>query len=199
MAAGRGCLSVPGRQRRFGALRLADVQADVGRIVEARPFGGVVRIPVIAGVGHVARRKVDHDHAAIGGHRAQNVVRNIARMIDQRARRGVREDHRRFARRQRGLHRFGRHMAEIHQHPEAIHFVDDFDAERRKTVMHGRIGRRVRPSGIEGVRQSHVARAGVVHLAQRGQRVVDLMAAFDADQRGDLVRLMNAAHICGAV
>ena len=44
----------------------------------------------------------------------------------------------------------------------------------------GRRWRR-RPRRIEYVGQRHVARAEVVHLTQHRQRIVDLMAAFDAD------------------
>ena len=53
--------------------------------------------------------------------------------------------------------------------------------------------------GVGGVGQRHVARAGVVHLAQHRQGIVDLMAAFDADQRSNLVRLVNAANIRGRI
>ena len=45
------------------------------------------------------------------------------------------------------------------------------------------------------VRQRHVADAKIVEHAQRGQAVVDLAAAFDAHQAGNLAGFLDAAHI----
>ena len=105
----------------------------------------------------------------------------------------------RCARGERRSHRVGRHVAQVDQHSEAVHFVHHLDAERRETVMHRRVGRRVGPRRVAGVRQRHVARAGVIHLAQHRQGIIDLMAAFDADQRSDFVGFVNAANIRGGV
>ena len=49
------------------------------------------------------------------------------------------------------------------------------------------------------VGQRHVAGAGGVHLAQYRQRIVDLVTALDADQAGDPVRLVDAAHVGGGI
>jgi hypothetical protein len=92
-------------------------------------------------------------------------------------------------------HRRLRHVAEVDEHADAVHLAHDRLAERRKTVVHGRVGRRIGPCGVRRVRQRHVARAEIVILAQHRERIVDLVAAFDADQRGDPAFTLGAADI----
>ena len=97
----------------------------------------------------------------------------------ERGRVGVGEDHRRPAGGDRVLHRRRRDVAEIDQHPEPVHFLDDLDAERAEAVIFRLVGRAVGPFGRLVVGQGHVARAEVVELAQRGERAADLPAALD--------------------
>ena len=120
-------------------------------------------------------------------------------MIDERAGGGVGKDDRRLAHRERRLHGFGRDMAQIDEHAEPVHFPHHLDAERRQAMMRGVSVAESAQSVLRVVRQRHIARAEVVHLPQHGEGVVDLMAAFDADQRGDLSGLVDAAHIGGGV
>ena len=65
--------------------------AGIADLLNAIALGSLIRIPLIARGGYITRREIDHDHAIIGGHRSKNIVRNVTRMIDQRACRGVRE------------------------------------------------------------------------------------------------------------
>ncbi len=81
---------------RLGAIGLTDIDARKGWAVVACPLGGVVRIPAIAGGGDVARVEVDHHDSAVFLKQAQHVIRHVARVIDDRARRGMREHHRGF-------------------------------------------------------------------------------------------------------
>jgi len=46
-------------------------------------------------------------------------------------------------------------------------------------MMNGRVGRRIR-QGYCRVSERHIAGAGVIHLPQHRERIVDLMSAFDA-------------------
>ena len=61
----------------------------------------------------------------------------------------------------------------------------------------GIVGRAVGELVVLEVGQRHVARAEVVELAQRGEAAADLVAALDADQRGDLARLVDADDVVG--
>jgi hypothetical protein len=61
------------------------------------------------------------------------------------------------------------------------------------------VGRGIRPIDIGRMRQRHVTRAKDVHLPQRRQRIADLMAAFDADERGDFSGLELTLDVLGGV
>jgi hypothetical protein len=52
---------------------------------------------------------------------------------------------------------------------------------------------------VSDVGERHVAGAEIVHLPQHRERIVDLMSAFDADERGDLAGAVNPAHVCRGV
>ena len=66
----------------------------------------------------------------------------------------------------------------------------------RKAAQRRLVGRRVGPRHVEAVGQRHVAGAERMHHAQRRQRVVDRMAAFHADHRGDPPALEHALDFC---
>ena len=68
-----------------------------------------------------------------------------------------------------------------------------------EAVVLGHVRRGVRPVGGLEMRQRHVARAEIVELAKRGEAVAHLVAALDADQRGDLARLVDADDVVGGV
>ena len=107
------------------------------------------------------------------------------------------EDHRGLADLQRGAHGLIGDMREVHHHAQAIHLAHNFFAERGQAVMLGLVAGGIGPIGVLGVRQRHVTRAERVGHAQHGQRVVDRVAAFHADERGDLPLAMNPLDVGG--
>ena len=66
-------------------------------------------------------------------------------------------------------------------------------------MMRRIVGGRVGPGRVGGVRQRHVAGAQGIHLPQRGERIVDLMAAFDSDERRNASGAMDALDVGGGV
>src|SRR5262249_48557520 len=72
-------------------------------------------------------------------------------------------------------------------------------AELRQAVVLRLVGGRVGPVERLGVRQRHVAHAQLVQHAQYAERVVDGVAAFNTDQRGDLALLVDAHDVVGGV
>ena len=140
-------LALPVFERRLGALRLADVHPAVRRAVVARHFRGAIGFPLIARGRDVGRKEIHHHDAVVLCHQAQDIVGHIARMVDDRARRGVGKHDRRLADRERRLHRFGRYVAQIDEHAEPVHFPNYFEPNGVRSVMRGRIGGRVRPIG----------------------------------------------------
>ena len=95
---------------------------------------------------------------------------------------------------QRVRHGLVVHMRQIHQHAETIHLEHDLLAEGRQAAPGG-ISRSSRPIEAAPVRQRHVARAEPVEHAQRAERVLDRVAAFDADQARDLIRAEVALDV----
>ncbi len=178
----RGMLAFPLRQRRRRLVGLADVQPAVRRRAQqrllARCFGG----PMAIGVRNINLGKVDHHHAAVGRHQLEHLVRDIARMIVERAGAGMREDHRRAADAQGVAHRGFADMRQIDQHAQPVEFVHHGDAERRQPAMQRNIGRRIRPCNILDMGQRQITRAQLVIGAQHRQIGIDLAAAFDPDQ-----------------
>ena len=79
-------------------------------------------------------------------------------------------------------------VRDIDDHAEAVHLGDDFLAERREAVV-GLVGVAggIGPVVAVGVGEGHVAHAEVVEIAQQARAVFDGVAAFDAEQGGDLV------------
>src|ERR1035441_4065828 len=63
--------------------------------------------------------------------------------------------------------------------------------------MLGLVAGGIGPIGIPGVSERHVARAERVSHAQHGQRVVDRVAAFHADEGGNLPLPMDALDVGG--
>ena len=109
----------------------------------------------------------------------------------------MREDDRRPAGGDRILHRVGRDVAEINQHADPVHLVDDGDSERAEAAVLGIVGRAVRPFGGLVVGQRHVARAEVVILAQGRERAADLAAALDPQHRRHAPGLVDAHDVVG--
>ena len=148
-------------------------------------------------LGQIGRREIDHHDAAIGRDQLEHLVRDVARMIVERARARMREDHRRLADAQRVAHRASLTWLQIDQHAEPVELVHHRLAERGEPVMLGIVGRRIRPFDRLGVGQRQIARAEIMIGAQHREAVVDLAAALDADHRGDAPALVDAAHVGG--
>ena len=77
----------------------------------------------------------------------QDLVGDVARVIGDSPGAGVGEHDRRLGRVERRGHRRRRDVAQVDQHPEAVHLADDLDAERRQAVVLRRVGRGVGPAG----------------------------------------------------
>jgi hypothetical protein len=73
----------------------------------------------------------------------------------------------------------GRHVAEVDEHAEPVHFLHHLDTERAEAAVLGLVGRGVGPFGGLVVGQRHVANAEIVELAKRGHRAADLPPALD--------------------
>ena len=72
-----------------------------------------------------------HQHAAVLRQHLDDVVGDVARDLAQRARVGMRKDHRRLRDAQRIAHGVGRGVRQVHEHADAVHLVHDLLAERR--------------------------------------------------------------------
>ena len=146
-----------------------------------------------------ARIEVDHHHAVVLLHQLQDIVRHIARVRRQRECRRMRGDQRRLRDLQGVPHGVSRDVRNVHEHAEAIHLAHDVFAERCQAVVPGNVSRGISPIERIGMRQRHVASAERMQHAQDGERVIDGMAAFDADERRDLAGLANAHDVVRGV
>ena len=144
-----------------------------------------------------ARHERHHDDAAVLRHARENRVGHVARMIDERARAGVREDHRRLGDVERGAHRPGRDVRQVDEHAEAVHLAHDFPAEWREAAVLRRVERGVGPVERHVVRERHVARAECVVRAQQGERILNRVAALEAEHRAELAVRVGIAHRVG--
>ena len=90
---------------------------------------------------------------------------------------------------ERGAHRARRHVRQIDEHAEPVHLAHDLAAERREPVVLRAVERGVGPVERHVVGERHVARAHVVVEPQERQRVLDRVAALEAEERRDLPRL----------
>ena len=116
-------------------------------------------------------------------------------MIHQRAGRRMREDHRRLRDVERVAHDRRRDVREVHQHPEPVHLADDLAPEIREPAVLRAVERGVGPVERHVVRERHVPRAERVVVAQRAQRILDGVPAFQPEQRPDLPRRERRADV----
>ncbi len=82
-------LALPLRQCRFRTLRLANVEAAIGRAAVARQLGRPVRIPLVTGRRDITGVEIHHYDAAVCRDETQDLIVNVTRVIDDRARGGV--------------------------------------------------------------------------------------------------------------
>ena len=141
--------------------------------------------------------EVHVDDPAVLRQQPEHIVRDVAGVRGDRRGVRVRENHRRAADAQRIAHRVGTDVGEVDEHPEAIHLAHHRFAELRQAVVLGAVGRRVCPLHGVPMGKRHVARAQLVEDSQRGQRLLNHVAAFDADQRRDATGAVNALDIVG--
>ena len=107
----------------------------------------------------------------------------------------VGEDHRRAAGLERVAHGVVADVAQVDEHAEAVHLVDDGAAEIGEAVIFRIVGGAVGPFVVLEVGEGHVARAELVELPQRGEAAADLVPALDPDQRSDFAGLVDAHDV----
>ena len=87
-------------------------------------------------------------------------------------------------------------MREVDQHAEPVHLAHDLLTEGCETVMpRGHHRRGVGPIGVRVVRERHVTHAEIVVGAQRAERVLDAVAPFHAEHRGDPAGTVGRADL----
>jgi hypothetical protein len=138
-----------------------------------------------------------HYHATVLRQAREHRVRHVAGRRRQGARVGMREDHRRLRDGERVVHGVLRHMRQVDQHPEPVHLAHDLHAELRQAAVARGVGRRIRPFVAVEMRERHVTDAEPPVRAQRAERVLDRMAALDAEQRGDAARGIRTLDVVG--
>ena len=185
----------PFRQRLLRALGITDIEAAKGRGVIAGHFRAARRAPDPAGLRHILRREIDHDHAAIGRDLLQDRVGHVARCVAQGARAGMGEDDWCLADLQCVQHHAFADMGEVDQHAQAVEFMHHRLAERGEAVMLRIVGGAVGPGDGPAVGQRQIAGAKVMIGAQHGQAAVDLAAAFDPDHRRDPSGLVRGTDL----
>ena len=110
--------------------------------------------------GDEAGHEVDHHDAAVLSSARQHVVGHVARHVADRARRRVREDHRRLADAQRVAHRVRRDVARGRPAcPRRFISRTTSSPNGDSPPLRGVVGRRVGPRQRVVVRQRHVADA----------------------------------------
>ena len=175
---------IPAFERRIGRGRVAGIER-----LQPRLLGGT-RKALRADVGvEEARQEDDHHDPAVRLDERQHAVGGVARMRVHRAHPRMAEHHRRFRDFERVLHRRLADMAQIDDHADAVHLAHDLAPEVVEAIERGRVGRAVGPRDILRMRQRHIARAEIVHLAQHGERRSDRLAALHPHHAGDLAGL----------
>ena len=180
----------PGGQPGLHRAGIAGVQG-----LQPRLLARLGPVPGPHRLGHETGRQVDHHDAAVLRHHSQHPIRHVARMIRDRPRRRMREDHRRIGHAHGVQHRLLGDVAEVDHHAQPIHLFDHRLAERAEPAPFRRVRRAVGPGRGLGVGQGHVARAGPVELPQQGQGIVDRIAALHPDQAGDPARFEHRIHL----
>ena len=79
------------------------------------------------------------------------------------------EDHRNLRNIQHIMHHLFANMAEVNLHADPVHFADHIATEFGEAIVLRFIGCAVGPRHIARMRERHVARTKIVHLAQNSQ------------------------------
>src|SRR5205085_10380717 len=109
--------------------------------------------------------EIDHHYAAVFCNAAQQIVRDVARLIVEGARRGVRGYDGDFGSIKRVAHRLVRYVSNVNQHPQTIHLANYLTPEIRQAVMYMLAAPCVSPIVRVVPRQGHVTHAKAVELA----------------------------------
>ena len=107
----------------------------------------------------------------------------------------MRRDDGRPGRGQRVVERLVGDVGNVHHHAQTVHPFHHCAPEIRQAVPLRLVTRRVRPLGVLGVRQRHVADAQAIENIERAQVVLDDVAAFDSHQDRDLLLAVDARDV----
>ena len=108
---------------------------------DARFFGIAVSRPFPDRLVHIIGREIDHDHPAICGDPAKHRVADVAWMAVDRLGARVGENDRRLGDIKRRVHRSFADMAEVDEHSDPVHLVNDLSAVVGHSVVLWNIGR----------------------------------------------------------
>ena len=136
----------------------------------ASTFG--LQRPVTDGLVHEPRHERHQAGAAVVGQPGQHVVGHVARVVADRERRGVGEDHWSAGDVEGVAHHVVADVGQVDQHPEAVHLAHDLAAEVVETAEHGLVGRRVGPGHVVVVGEGQVADAEPVVHPQDAERLL---------------------------
>ena len=139
-----------------------------------------------------------HHDAAVLRQQREDVVGHVARHVVHRARRGVREDHRRLAdaRARRPSSRATRGTMSTSMPSRFISRTTSSPNGVRPPCSGASVAESAHGDVLR-VRERHVAGAEPVEHAQHAERAVDRVPAFDADERRDLARLEDPLDVVG--
>jgi len=123
----------------------------------------------------------DSDEAALFGDRLDLIVRQIARVVQHAAGVGVAHDQRRFGRFQRLEKSLAVHVREIDHHSEAVHLLDDFDAEAREPSLGAVFPHAVAQLVAEVPGELHRAQAEAIEISELVDAAAKRHAPFEME------------------
>ncbi len=161
--------------------------------------GGAEAFPgVVPGAVDEAGVEVNHDEASSGGDGANLVVGQVAGDVGEGAGGGVGGDD--------GGAGGGEHVGKglvgdvgyVDDHPEGVHFVDDFATEGGQTPgARGEGAGRLRPVVGVGPGEGDRTDAEAIEGAEEGQVAADGMAPFEGEDDGELSGGVGCADVGG--
>ena len=147
------------------------------------------------------------DHAALGGDRAQQVVGQVARMVEHGAGAGVRGDERRAGHLERIAHAVVRSVGDVDQHAELVGALHHGVAEVAHALVAGAVHRRLAMLGVGQRTGAQVVVAdvdqadGTRAAIERGVEAVDVVAervgVLDLDRRREQAGLVVGEQLFG--
>ena len=144
--------------------------------------------------------KSNVDHSSARRESLNHVVGHVAWRVANCPATGVRCYHGRARNLQNVVERLVRHVGNVDQHPETVHFTDHFPAKFGEAVVTGRLVRGIGPVGCSIVCKCEVTHPAREKIAQDFEIVIDGVTALDAQQDGDFAlraRGENLLRACG--